>query len=168
MAIQDRRGAWENFDPTKLLPGEWADVLSGDPSASDGRSVYKCFAAGVVKRMATYEDMEENIDSKTADKNRKHNRDGRISKISAIKYEKLLIRHLRKAFSDSKHVSCVESLLISGHERCDQKVTLVHAALHKLMGFQYFQQVVVFNDRELLKVFSCLKADKSTCSKNGQ
>ena len=66
MAIQHRRGIYENFDPTKLLPGEWAIVLSGDSSAEDGRAAYMCFAAGDVKRMATFEDMEENIDAKTA------------------------------------------------------------------------------------------------------
>lgn len=57
MAIQVRRGVFDNFDATRLLAGEWAVVLSGDPNASDGRAVYVCFAAGSVKRMATYEDM---------------------------------------------------------------------------------------------------------------
>ena len=32
MAVQTRRGAYENFDPSKLLAGEWATVLSGDPN----------------------------------------------------------------------------------------------------------------------------------------
>lgn len=62
MAIQNRRGAYENFDPAKLLSGEWATVLSGDPNARDGRATYQCFEPGVVKRMATYEDMQENVD----------------------------------------------------------------------------------------------------------
>lgn len=61
MAIQHRRGVYNNFDPTKLLPGEWAVVLSGDSGASDGMTVYICFAAGVVKRMATYEDIVDFI-----------------------------------------------------------------------------------------------------------
>lgn len=61
MAIQHRRGAFDRFDPTRLLPGEWAVVLSGDASASDGMAAYICFAAGTVKRVATYEDMAESI-----------------------------------------------------------------------------------------------------------
>lgn len=61
MAIKNRRGPYNKFDPTKLLPGEWAVVLSGDPNASDGLACYMCFAPGTVKRMATYEDMVDNI-----------------------------------------------------------------------------------------------------------
>ena len=67
MAIQTRRGAYDDFDPAKMLPGELATVTSGDPGANDGRSVYACFAAGDVKRMATYEDMQENINAVTAE-----------------------------------------------------------------------------------------------------
>lgn len=66
MAIQHRRGVFNQFDPTKLLPGEWAVVLSGDTSTEDGKAVYACFAAGDVKRMATFEDMVENIASADA------------------------------------------------------------------------------------------------------
>lgn len=65
MAIQERRGNYSDFDPEKMVPGEWATVLSGDPNASDGKSIYHCFSAGNVKRMATYEDMEDNIDRAT-------------------------------------------------------------------------------------------------------
>lgn len=61
MAIQVRRGVFDRFDKNGLLPGEWAVVLSGDPDATDGRSVYVCFSAGTTKRMATYEDMVANI-----------------------------------------------------------------------------------------------------------
>ena len=60
MAIQMRRGKFTNFLPSKLQPGEWAIVQGEDPSASDGLSVYVAFAAGVVKRMATYTDMVDN------------------------------------------------------------------------------------------------------------
>lgn len=59
MAIQHRRGIYAQFDPSKLVPGEWAVVLSGDPYASDGRAGYMCYAAGIVKRVATYEDMQD-------------------------------------------------------------------------------------------------------------
>ena len=63
MAIQTRRGTYNDFDPEKLLPGEWATVQSDDPASADGKSMYMCFAPGEVKRMATYEDMVQNIDS---------------------------------------------------------------------------------------------------------
>lgn len=63
MAIQTRKGPYNKFDPQKLLPGEWATVTEGDPNADDGRAVYMCFTPGVVKRMATYEDMKENIEA---------------------------------------------------------------------------------------------------------
>lgn len=67
MAIQNRRGLYEDFDPGKMLPGEWAVPFAGDPNSVDGRSVYVCFEAGVVKRMATYEDMKQNISEATED-----------------------------------------------------------------------------------------------------
>lgn len=67
MAIQSRRGAYGDFDPNKMLPGEWASVLKDDPKAQDGKSVYMCFSAGDVKRMATYEDMKDNIKEATGD-----------------------------------------------------------------------------------------------------
>lgn len=67
MAIQNRRGAYENFDPEKLKSGERATVISGDPNANDGRAVYECFEPGVIKRMATYEDMVESIDLAAGD-----------------------------------------------------------------------------------------------------
>ena len=61
MAIQVRRGNYDRYDPTRLTAGEWAVVLSGDPNVDDGMGVYICFAAGTVKRMATFEDMVANI-----------------------------------------------------------------------------------------------------------
>lgn len=67
MAIQNRRGTYNNFDPQRLVPGEWAVVLSGDPNSSRGRAVYMAFEAGDVERMATYEDMEENVESAVTD-----------------------------------------------------------------------------------------------------
>lgn len=67
MAIQTRRGDHSEFDPEKLLPGEWACVTKGDPDSSDGKSVYMCFEAGAVKRMSTYEDMERDIEEATQD-----------------------------------------------------------------------------------------------------
>lgn len=67
MAIQMRRGKFTSFLPSKLLPGEYAVVQGDDPSVRDGRSVYVAFAAGVVKRLATYEDMVENVSSALVD-----------------------------------------------------------------------------------------------------
>ena len=57
MAIQNRRGPYNEFDTSKLLPGEWAVVTTGDQNSTNGTAVYMCFKAGEVKRMATYEDM---------------------------------------------------------------------------------------------------------------
>lgn len=67
MATQSRRGVFNDFDPDKMLPGEWAVVMEGDPNAEEGESVYMCFKAGSVKRMATYDDMVENIKKALAD-----------------------------------------------------------------------------------------------------
>lgn len=61
MPINNRRGPYDKFDPQKLTTGEWAVVTSGDPHSADGKSVYMCFSAGDVKRMATYEDMVQNV-----------------------------------------------------------------------------------------------------------
>ena len=65
MAIQHRRGIYKKLTKTKLLPGEYAIVLDEDPFCKDGKSVYICFKAGDTKRMATYEDMCENIENAT-------------------------------------------------------------------------------------------------------
>lgn len=67
MAIQHRRGRYEDFDPGKLLPGEIAVVLSGDPASSSGRSIYVCFQAGTVKRFTTYEDFQMEMQTATAE-----------------------------------------------------------------------------------------------------
>lgn len=67
MAIVHRQGDYPNFDPTKMLPGEWAVVLNGDPGIVDGRAVYICFAAGDVKRMATHNDMLQQFNDINSD-----------------------------------------------------------------------------------------------------
>lgn len=51
MAIQNRRGVYADFDPTKMVPGEFAVVQNGDPLSGDGKSVYIAFNAGNVKRI---------------------------------------------------------------------------------------------------------------------
>jgi hypothetical protein len=68
MAIQNRRGSYSDFDKSKLVSGEWAVVTSGDPASNSGRSVYMCFEPGQVKRMATYEDMTNDVSAAVADK----------------------------------------------------------------------------------------------------
>ena len=67
MAIQNRRGAYPDFVPSKLLPGEWAVVQSGEPNSVGGTSVYMCFNAGDVKRMATYAEMQEQFNNMLGD-----------------------------------------------------------------------------------------------------
>lgn len=64
MAIQMRRGLRADFDPYKMLPGEWA--VSIDPSTSN-QIVWMCFEPGVCKRMGTYEDFVEQVKEATAD-----------------------------------------------------------------------------------------------------
>ena len=59
MAIQMRRGQKADFDPTKMLPGEWAVSIDSD---TNNQIVWMCFRAGVVKRMGTYEDFKRQID----------------------------------------------------------------------------------------------------------
>lgn len=58
MAIQTRRGNESDFDPNRMVPGEWA-------TATDTEKVWMCFKTGKARRMATYEDMVENIGEAT-------------------------------------------------------------------------------------------------------
>lgn len=67
MAIQNRRGPYGKLVKSKLLPGEYAIVLRDDPFCVDGKAVYICFVSGDTKRMATFEDMQENIESITGE-----------------------------------------------------------------------------------------------------
>lgn len=62
MAITMRHGPYNKFDPQKLRTAEIAVVTEGDPHASDGKAIYQCFSPGDTKRMATYEDMVDQID----------------------------------------------------------------------------------------------------------
>lgn len=67
MAIVMRQGEYADFVPSKMRPGEWAVVLADDPVVPDGKSVFIAFAAGNVKRMATYEDMKDLIGEAAGD-----------------------------------------------------------------------------------------------------
>lgn len=61
MAIQNRRGSYEDFNPNELLAGELAVVQDGDPASSTGRAIYICFEPGVVKRLVDYDDIGDEI-----------------------------------------------------------------------------------------------------------
>lgn len=62
--IQMRRGLRADFDPQKMLPGEWAVSID---NSTQNQIVWMCFAAGVVKRLGTYEDFMEQIQEITGD-----------------------------------------------------------------------------------------------------
>lgn len=64
MAIQMRRGLYKDFDPTKMLPGEWAVAIDSD---TNNQVVWMCFAPGFVKRMGTYEDFKQMINDATGE-----------------------------------------------------------------------------------------------------
>ena len=57
MAIQNRRGNYGDFDPAKMVAGEFAVVQSNDPNVSDGKTTYIAFSSGNVKRLATQDDL---------------------------------------------------------------------------------------------------------------
>lgn len=56
--IQNRRGEYLDYDPSKLLPGEFAVVQMGDPNTPTGKAVYLAITAGDVVRLATVEEIE--------------------------------------------------------------------------------------------------------------
>lgn len=58
MAITMRKGAYADFDPSKMKAGEWAVSTDTD---SNKQQVWMCFAPGVVKRMGTVEDFDMEI-----------------------------------------------------------------------------------------------------------
>lgn len=57
-----RKGRPEDFDPTKMLPGEFGVTIGTDRKA---RKLYICFAPGIVKQLGTYEDFEDQIQDAT-------------------------------------------------------------------------------------------------------
>lgn len=59
MAIQTRRGAYTDFDPSKMLPAEIGTVLTGDPNNDNGYAIYWCFALNTVKRILLDDDLIE-------------------------------------------------------------------------------------------------------------
>lgn len=59
MAIQHRRGDYSKFNSGRMVDGEIAVVLSGDPSDTDGEGVYMAFAPGKAKRIAFSDDVNK-------------------------------------------------------------------------------------------------------------
>lgn len=57
--IQMRRGLKRDFDPSKMLPGEWAVSIDSD---SGNQCIWMCFAAGVVKQIGTVEEFEAQLE----------------------------------------------------------------------------------------------------------
>lgn len=56
MAIQNRRGLKVDFDPNKMLPGEFAYAL-------DTAELYYCYGTGNVKKLATVDDLQLLLDT---------------------------------------------------------------------------------------------------------
>ena len=65
MAIQHRHGEFKDFDSNKMVTAELAVVTSGDPASPTGRTLYICFAPGIVKRIVSYEDFENELQNAT-------------------------------------------------------------------------------------------------------
>lgn len=65
MAIQHRRGDYNDYRPNKMLSGELAFALQHDPRGVDGRAVHVAFAPGVDKTLMTFDDAEVMIEDAT-------------------------------------------------------------------------------------------------------
>ena len=61
--IQNRRGQYVDFDPSKLLPGEFAIVQTGDPNTADGKAIYIGVTAGNVKQIATLDELQSEVET---------------------------------------------------------------------------------------------------------
>lgn len=59
MAIQHRRGDYSKFNSGRMVDGEIAVILSGDPTDNDGEGVYMSFGPGKSKRMAFSDDVNK-------------------------------------------------------------------------------------------------------------
>lgn len=103
MAIQVRRGLKKDFDPSKMLPGEWAVSID---SVSSNQIVWMCFAAGVCKRMGTYEDFYAQITEATKDI-----RDSYVSDFDEIKADIELIADV--VSSNKEEVLIIKSDIVN-------------------------------------------------------
>lgn len=64
--IQHRRGSYNDYDPTKVLPGELVVTQSDDPNSDDGKAIYIGTTSGDVKQLATHDDIEANNEQSAA------------------------------------------------------------------------------------------------------
>lgn len=103
MAIQMRRGLRKDFDPNKMLPGEWAVSIDSNTS---NQIVWMCFAAGVCKRMGTYEDFQSQISEITEDI-----RDYYVSDLDKIKEDIELIANT--VLSDKEEILIIKSDIVT-------------------------------------------------------
>jgi hypothetical protein len=115
MAIQMRRGAFENFDPASLLPGEWAVVLSGDTGSTNGQSVYVCFAAGSTKRLATVEDMATII------RNAETEVVGELTRLATNTDESLRLAESERVAAEQQRASSEQSRASAEAKRVDEE-----------------------------------------------
>lgn len=72
MAIQNRRGQYTDFNPSKMVAGEFAVVQSGDENTTSGKAVYMAFGPGDVQRLVTEDEVSaevsEQVETATANK----------------------------------------------------------------------------------------------------
>ena len=67
MAIQLRRGDYEDFDPQKMKPAEVGVVQRNDPNTSDGKAVYVAINPGDVKRLISDLEVEDLVEDSMSD-----------------------------------------------------------------------------------------------------
>ena len=68
VVIQNRRGSYGAFDPSRLAPGEFAVVQSGDTTTDTGMALYLCISSGNILRIVTSEELlgyESSLESLT-------------------------------------------------------------------------------------------------------
>lgn len=63
MAIQLRSGDYEGFDPSKLMLGEAAVVISGDPNTENGKAFYICYGQGSAERVILSSELTDIYDT---------------------------------------------------------------------------------------------------------
>ncbi len=65
MAIQHRRGDYNDYRPNKMLSGELAVTLQNDPKAVDGKALHVAFGPSTEKTLMTFEDAEGMVEDAT-------------------------------------------------------------------------------------------------------
>ena len=68
VVIQNRRGSYNAFDPSRLAPGEFAIVQSNDTTTDTGMALYICISSGNILRIVTSEELlgyESSLESLT-------------------------------------------------------------------------------------------------------